>query len=272
MDAKLQRRVQRYGWDKAAEFYEKGWKRSLAPAQQALLDLVDVKPGDGVLDLAAGTGLVSFQIAGSVGPAGRVIATDISDNMVAQLQQDIYRRGMAHMNAMRLDAEDLSVFADGSFDLVTCALGLMYFPDPETALREAKRVLKPGGSAVFAIWGRRDQCGWADIFPIVDARVQSSVCPLFFRLGNGDALEQAMSSAGFYQTNAVRVRAYLPYETEQEALDAAFSGGPVALAYSRFSNHTKQQVHAEYLASIAAFRVGKGYRIPGEFVVCAGYV
>ena len=53
-------------------------------------------------------------------------------------------------------------------------------------------------------------------------------------------------------------------------MGAAFAGGPVAMAYSRFDDETRAEVHAEYLASIEAFRSQKGYRIPGEFVVVRG--
>ena len=57
MDAHLQRRVQRYGWDKAAPYYERSWQAQLEPAQTALLDVVELKPGNRVLDVACGTGL-----------------------------------------------------------------------------------------------------------------------------------------------------------------------------------------------------------------------
>jgi hypothetical protein len=62
----------------------------------------------------------------------------------------------------------------------------------------------------------------------------------------------------------------LSYDTADDALGAAFAGGPVALAYSRFDDATRSGAHAEYLASIAPFRDGDGYRVPGEFVVAAG--
>jgi SAM-dependent methyltransferase len=73
----------------------------------------------------------------------------------------------------------------------------MYAPDPEHAIAEMHRVLRPGCRAACAVWGERRKCGWADIFPIVDARVQSEVCPMFFRLGMGEAFQRAFQSAGF---------------------------------------------------------------------------
>ena len=60
------------------------------------------------------------------------------------------------------------------------------------------------------------------------------------------------------------------YQSAADAADAAFVGGPVALAYSRFDESTRAAARDEYLQSIAAYRVGEGYRVPGEFVVGCG--
>lgn len=270
MDPRLQKRVQRYGWDKAAAAYETGWKDSLADAQKELLRMADATSGEHVLDVACGTGLVSLPLAEAAGPNGRVVATDISDKMVDSVLQAADARGLTRFDAYRADAEALDMVPDASFDLVTCALGLMYVPDTAKAMDETFRVLKPGGRTVFAVWGERAKCGWAEIFPIVDARVKSQVCPLFFRLGTGSTLAQEMSMAGFVDIQTRRLTTDLPYPNCRSALDAAFVGGPVALAYDRFDDATRAVVHSEYIASIAAYRSGNGYRIPGEFVVCRG--
>ena len=82
MEAKLQNRVQRYGWDAAAKFYEDGWRSPLSPAQRTLLDLAAFRPGEKVIEAACGSGLVTKAIARAVGPAGEVLATDIAQNMV----------------------------------------------------------------------------------------------------------------------------------------------------------------------------------------------
>ncbi|MDJ0948282.1 MAG: class I SAM-dependent methyltransferase [Alphaproteobacteria bacterium] len=269
MDAQLQRRVQRYGWDRAVDAYENGWRTQLAPAQWLMLDMVDPSEGERVLDVACGTGLVSFRVAEAVGDLGEVIGTDISGEMIETARRIAAERGLDNVRFERCDAEDLFV-DDEAYDAALCGLGLMYVPDPVTALKEMWRSLKPGGRAAAAVWGARSNCGWAEIFPITDAQVVSDVCPLFFQLGTKDALARAFAAAGFADVRSERIKTTLHYGSAEEALDAAFRGGPVALAYSRFDEATKRTVHAEYLASIADYRAGAGYRIPGEFVVCAG--
>jgi ubiquinone/menaquinone biosynthesis C-methylase UbiE len=269
MDARLQRRVQRYGWDKAAASYEGYWQQQLAPAQDRLLALAALQPGERVIDVAAGTGLVTFRAAALVGPSGSVLATDISEGMVARLAEEAVRREARHVTALRMDAEALDVPA-GSFDAALCALGLMYVPDAVAAMEAMRRALRPGGRAVVAVWGARDRCGWAEIFPIVDARVQSEVCPMFFQLGTGHRLDLVLDKAGFEAVSSERVASVLHYDSPEAACGAAFEGGPVALAYSRFDPATRRAAQAEYLASIESWRTGQAYDVPGEFVIARG--
>jgi len=269
MDARLQRRVQRYGWDKAVHDYETGWRAQLEPAQSLMLDMVILEPGQRVLDVACGTGLVSFRIVDAVGETGAVVGTDISGEMVEAARSLAAERGIRNAKFERYDAEALHL-EDEPFDAAVCALGLMYVPDPTKALGEMLRLLRPSGRAAAAVWGARAKCGWAEIFPITDARVASDVCPLFFQLGTGDTLAHCFSEAGFADVRLKRLQVELYYASEDEALRAAFRGGPVALAYSRFDDATKQAVHREYLESIEKFREGDAFRIPGEFVVATG--
>ena len=269
MDAKLQLRVQRYGWDKAAQVYEAYWAHALAPAQRRVMELAALQAGERVLDVASGTGIIAFRAAERVGANGSVFATDLSDEMVKVLRETALERGLAQVRAERMDAQQLAL-PDGTYDAAICALGLMYVPDPLEALREMHRVLKPGGRAAIAVWGRRDHCGWAEIFPIVERRVASEVCPMFFQLGNAGALALTMELAGFARIQDERIDAPISYPDGEEACGAAFAGGPVALAYAHFDAATRESAHREYLDSIAPFRDGERYQIPGEFVVAIG--
>lgn len=269
MEAKLQRRIQRYGWDKAAARYESSWQRPLEPAQSALLAQAALRPGERVIDVACGTGLVTFAAAAAVAPAGQVTGVDLSEAMVTLARARVLERGLDRVRVERMDAEDLAL-PDASFDVALCALGLMYVPDARKAVEEMARVLAPGGRAVAVVWGHRSRCGWADIFPIVDAQVQSEVCPLFFALGTADRLGAVFQEVGLSAVETTRIETRLEWASADEACGAAFVGGPVALAYSRFDEPTRLAVHAAYLASIAPWRQGDGYAVPGEFAIVIG--
>jgi SAM-dependent methyltransferase len=212
-------------------------------------------------------------------------------------------RHLGHVRFARMDAEDLSPLPDASFDAALCGLGLMYVPDPLKAVREMTRALVSGGRVVAAVWGQRSRCGWAEIFPIVDAHVKSEVCPLFFSLGTADRLADVFREAGLVDVMTERIETRLEWASDDDACGAAFVGGPVALAYSRFDARTRLHVRRDYLASISRWRVSgspgtngsqstngshstngssspygsstngdgdHGYAVPGEFVIVAG--
>jgi hypothetical protein len=107
------------------------------------------------------------------------------------------------------------------------------------------------------------------VFPIVAAEVASDVCPLFFRLGQKDALAILCEGANFEAVKYSRFTTTLNFADANEACDAAFIGGPVALAWSRFDDEVRRRVRARYLDAIESCRNGPGYRIPGEFVLAA---
>ncbi len=114
--------------------------------------------------------------------------------MTAEVERRAAARGLTNVAVDCRDAENLG---DGSFDVALCSLGLMYVPDPVAAARELRRVVRRGGRVVVSVWGERRNCGWAELFPIVDARVSSDVCPMFFALGSPGALTETFEQAGF---------------------------------------------------------------------------
>jgi hypothetical protein len=133
------------------------------------------------------------------------------------------------------------------------------------------RAVRPGGRVVATVWGERRNCGWAEIFPIVDARVASEVCPMFFASGAPGALIDDFAAAGLAELREHRQQETLAFPDERALLTATLLGGPVALAVKRFSPEAMRAVEGEFLASVASHRtMDGGYRIPGEFVTVAG--
>jgi SAM-dependent methyltransferase len=271
MNPRMQRRVQRYGWDMAVEAYEAMWHARLAPLQAALLSHAAPQPGEHVVDLACGAGLLTLPVARAVGPAGRVLGIDLSGRMVDATRRRASAFGMAQVSVERADAEDPGL-PDAAFDLALCALGLMYLPEPVRALEACRRALRPGGRIALAIWGERRRCGWAALFPAVDAELASQACPLFFQLGPPQALARTCAQAGFTQVAEHRHELPLHFADGRQACDAAFVGGPVALAWSRLDPAARARVRRAYLDELAPWREGTGYRVPSEFVVVTARV
>jgi SAM-dependent methyltransferase len=270
MEAKLQIRVQRYGWDAASTFYEEGWRSPLLPAQRTLLETAALKPGERVIEAACGSGLVTRMIADAIGPNGKLVATDLSQNMVDLTQHLCAAQGLHWVTTARMSADDLAVEA-ARFDAALCALGLMYVPDPRQAVLSMARAVRPGGRVVATVWGERRNCGWAEIFPIVDARVASEVCPMFFASGTAGSLARDFDAAGLNSVREQRQREQLEFPNEAALLTAMLRGGPVALAVKRFTPPVMAEVEKEFLASVREHRTGDGrYFIPGEFVTVSG--
>jgi len=266
MDARLQRRIQRYGWDLAVTDYVRHWHALLAGVQAELVELASPAVGEAVLDVACGAGAVTAAVAQAVGPTGRVLGVDLSQAMVDAAGRHLENQGLLHAVTERMDAEQLTL-PDAGFDLVVCALGLMYLPDPDAALREIARVLRPGGRVALAVWGERKRCGWASIFGIVDDEVRSEVCPMFFALGQGEALARRCAAVGLEPLVQRRRDDVLSHLDGDAACAAALSGGPVALAWSRFDDAVRERVRSRYLGSIDTWRVGAGYGVPAEYVL-----
>lgn len=145
------------GWDHHHEVLTEHAR----PITHELIELSEPRPGDVVLELAAGAGGLSQVLAGHVAPGGRVICTDLSPQMV-----EIARRraaDAAHLSCQVLDAQQVDL-ADDSVDVIVCKMGLMLFTDPVAATRECRRVLRPGGRLAVATWGRAEHNLWITTF------------------------------------------------------------------------------------------------------------
>lgn len=130
----------------AAENYERFFVPAIAtPVSAQLLETAALQPGERVLDVACGTGVIARLAAEQVGPTGSVAAVDVAADMV-ELGRSTPTPAGAQIEWHEGDATDLP-FPDESFDVVTCQMGLMFMDRP-AALTEMRRVLVPGGRVI----------------------------------------------------------------------------------------------------------------------------
>jgi SAM-dependent methyltransferase len=265
VDERVFRRVQRYGWDAATDAYDRGWVPQLEWLTQRCVERAQLRAGERVLDLATGPGVGAFAAAAAVGPSGSVTGIDVSERMVALATARAQAMCARNVHFQRADMEATGG-PDGGYHAVACAFGLMFAADCAAAFAEIARVTARGGRVSVCVWGQRAACGFAEVFPIVDSRVESDVCPLFFSLGVPGALTVALRRAGLEVTLEERVPVTLAWASADEACGAMLEGGAVALAWNRFSPTVRAEVRAAYLASIEPFRDGDGYDVPAEVV------
>ena len=269
-DDKFQNRVQRYGWDKSAVYYERSWGVQLQPALDELINMANPQEGENAIDIANGTGLSAFPIAYLVGDSGSVLGTDISEEMVKLTRSNAELKGVTNVHFSRMGVDELEC-ENNSFDLSVCSLGLMYVPDSEAAIEQMYRVTRSGGRSAVSVWVVCKNCGRVEIFPIVNEQVASEVCPLFFSLGSGDSLKFALERVGFTKVDVSRLSVTLDFGSDEAVCEDAFRGGPIALAYDRFDEDTRKQVKSEYLESLKHFYDGNSYKVPGEFVLVTAF-
>lgn len=189
---------------------------SLAPAWQALrsymlqtswpihrwlVRTLDPRPGEHILELGAGTGETGFLIATELRNEGRVVSTDLSPKMVEVARQRGTELAITNVDYRVLDAQKMDL-ADASFDGVVCRWGLMLMPDPGAALRECRRVLRPGGRLAFAVFRTAAENPWAGI-PALALSERGHLppptpgIPGILSLGDRAHLEGLVEQAGF---------------------------------------------------------------------------
>jgi ubiquinone/menaquinone biosynthesis C-methylase UbiE len=114
---------------------------------RSLVTWCGLQPGQRVLDIAAGRGAVAGPAALAVGPRGEVLAIDNASGMLRALSAD--HRDLPQLTTCVMDAHGLR-FQDARFDAVTCGFAFHFLDDPEQAIAEARRVLRPGGLLAFS--------------------------------------------------------------------------------------------------------------------------
>jgi SAM-dependent methyltransferase len=165
-----------------------------------LVDALDPKPGETVLEIAAGVGDTGFAAADRLGPSGRLISTDFSAPMVEAARRRADELGVSNADFRRMDAERMEL-DDDSVDGTLCRWGFMLMADPVAALRETRRVLRPGGRVAFSVWADPDANPWASVparalIEHTGAKPPDPHAPGIFAMASEERTRELLDAAG----------------------------------------------------------------------------
>jgi ubiquinone/menaquinone biosynthesis C-methylase UbiE len=265
-------------WDRIA----KGWSDSSAyirpwlhEATQAMLAMAGISRGVRVIDVAAGAGDQTLEVAERVGPDGYVLATDLSPGILEFASSRIAAAGYHNTETRACDGEALQV-ETASFDAVICRLGLMLFSDPLQGLREMARVLKPGGGVCTMVFSAPSNNPCVAIM-MATALKHAGLPPRdpfqpgsLFSLGKPGLIDELFREAGFRDVATTAVAAPFRLSSVKDYLHfARTSAGPILQILGPLDETKQAAAWAEIETGLSRFQTAAGWEGPNELLLTA---
>jgi ubiquinone/menaquinone biosynthesis C-methylase UbiE len=269
----------RLAWEKSAS----GWNSQtpnihawLAEATAAMLDAARITVGMRVLDIAAGAGDQTLDIARRVGPGGYVLATDISECILQFAKDHAQRAGLTHVETRVSDAEELNV-DDASFDAAVCRLGLSFCPDPLWALRQAQRAVKPGAHVTVLVFSEPQYNPCIGI--LMSTALRHAGLPprdpfqpgSLLSLGKPGLLDELYRKAEFADITTTRISAPFRLPSVKEYLTfVRTSASPIMQILSNLDSEAQEAAWSEMEDRLRTFQSPAGWEGPNELLLADG--
>lgn len=266
-------------WNKAAS----GWNDStsvirpwLLNSTKAMLKMANISSGMRVLDVAAGAGDQTLDVAALVGADGSVVATDISPAILEFAAANAARSGYSNIETIVADGEVLP-FSDGAFDAAVCRLGLMFLAEPIKGLQEIHRVLKPGARLCTLVFSSAEANPCLRI--LMSTALQHAGLPpvdpyrpgSLVSLGRTGELEALFIKAGFRDCVTTRVNAPFILPSTRAYLDfIRSSAAPVMQILARLDTAAQNAAWADMEEKLSIFNAGSDWAGPNELLLTMG--
>jgi ubiquinone/menaquinone biosynthesis C-methylase UbiE len=256
----------------AAEIYEQHLVPTVfGPWAADLIEAASPRPGERVLDVACGTGVVARLAAERVGADGRVVGLDLNPGMLA------VARSVASPTPIdwREGSAVALPFEDGAFDLVLCQQGLQFFPDRPAALREMHRVLAPGGRLGLATWRPIQHApGFAVLARALERGVGPEAAALMqapFSLGDAEELRVLIGGAGFRAVDIRPAAKTFHFPSVDEFVQRYVAGSPLAGPVSRADDGARAALLGDVRDQLGAHLSPEGLAFPIENHLTVAY-
>jgi len=259
-------------WEKDHTPHIRAWLRA---ATDAMLDMAGIKSGSRVLDVAAGAGDQTLDIAERVGRKGYVLATDLSPAILALAKANAQRAGYGNVATQVADGERLDIDTE-SFDAVVCRLGLMFFPDPLQGLREMRRALKPGGGVCTVVFSTPEANPCIAI--LMSTALQRAGLPPrdpfrpggLLSLGKPGLADELFRAAGFRDVATTRLDAPFRLPAARAYLDfVRASASPIQQILAKLDAAAADAAWAEMEERLKVFGSADGWIGPNELLLTA---
>lgn len=242
------------------------------PVSRWMLERLDLRPGQRILELAAGPGDTGFLAAGRIAP-GTLISSDASEAMLDLARQRARARGIDNVEFKRLELEWIDLPA-ASVDRVLCRWGLMLCVDPAAAASEVRRVLVPGGRLAAAVWDAAERNPWGTepgraLVELGHTAPPDRSQPGPFALAPESRVRELLQSAGFVEVVVEGIELDRSYPTvdafiaETRDLSMMF-----AAVWTKLDDRQRSEVMERLGALMARYRAADGsLRVPGRSLV-----
>ena len=264
-------------WDEAAQ----GWNEHgtlirhwLRDATAAMLDSAQIGPGMKVLDVAAGAGDQTADLADRVGHSGSVLATDISARILQLAANNMRAGGLSQVRTMQADAQALGL-ADSNFDAAICRLGLMFCAAPVLALREIRSALAPGGRFSALVFSgpqanpcvailMRTACLHAGVTP-GDPFAPGSL----LSLGRPGLMAGLLLEAGFADIDVRKFAAPMHAARCEDYVEfVRTSASPVIEVLKPLGPQARENAWSDITRQLQQFAAPSGWEGPNELLLC----
>ena len=259
-------------WAAIAEKFDL-WLPQIAPVGDALLEALDARPGDRIIDLGSGTGEPALSLARRM--AGRVDITGIDSAapMVAVAQRKVAAEGLEHIRFVHMPGEQLD-FADDSFDRALSRFGVMLFNDSQRGLNEIRRVLKPGGHFAIAVWSTPETMPtlqWS--YDAFSSRIPEEAAPPLHKvtsLGQPGVLQDMLGLAGFREISVEARTFHYRFDSFDAYWDVVESSDILKQQYDALPADQHGEIRDEIAAMANVHLSDNALVIPHDFLLATG--
>jgi ubiquinone/menaquinone biosynthesis C-methylase UbiE len=236
----------------------------------AMAARLEVTRGMRVLETACGTGIVTERLAERLAGQGTLVATDLNGPMLAYAAAKLSARDVSWKEA---DATSLP-FEDRAFDAVVCQFGLMFFPDKSAGVREALRVLEPGGQLLLSVWDALED----NPVPLITHETVAGFFPndppqfyrIPFSLHDVTVVRGLLTSAGFQDVRAEHVEGAGVSPSAADAARGLIEGNPIYQAIMERRPSALAEIEAAVAEKIAAALGDRPLRCPLRAIFFSG--